>query len=237
MKKIAVFVCLCTSLGAIGSFSKVQSTRAEGPEPARFQTGTIVGSVAIPALPPSRSARSLRYRRGTETQEVDTPESSEMSNVVIYLEGGVLEGSRSAGSRTPVLDQRDAEFIPHVLPIVKGTSVQIVNRDKTYHNVFSLSGAKKFNIGRRPTGEEVPVRFDKSGVVQVFCDIHSNMSAFIIVLDNPMFTQPSESGEFRITNVPAGVFTIQAWHERLSAPPQEVTVRAGANTTVNFTLQ
>lgn len=201
-------------------------------------TGVIEGVVTIPALPPSRPPRSSRYRRGAAQPEETSSDASDVGNVVIYVEGRGLDNARQVGGvRTPILDQRDAEFIPHVLPVVKGTSVQIVNRDRTYHNVFSLSSVKKFNIGRRPTGEEVPVNFDKSGVVQVFCDIHSNMSAFIVVLENPAFTQPSENGSFRLTNIPAGTFTVQAWHERLSAEPQQVSVRAGETVTVNFTLQ
>jgi len=228
--------CLIT-LPAFAFFYEVPNTKARDSLPIQEQTGTIVGTVTIPVLPPTRPARSSRYRRGTEAKETNTGGPSEVKSVVIYLEGLGLEGVRPAKSRTPMLDQRDAEFIPHVLPVVKGTSVQIVNRDRTYHNVFSLSNVKKFNIGRRPTGEEVPVSFEKSGVIQVFCDIHSNMSAFIVVLDNPMFTQPLENGEFHLTNIPAGRFTIKSWHERLSAPPQEVTVRAGENTKVDFTLR
>jgi plastocyanin len=154
----------------------------------------------------------------------------------VYLEGSGLDRAQR-DSRSAVLDQRDATFIPHVLPIVKGSTVRIVNRDKTYHNVFSLSPIKKFNIGRRPTGEEVPVTFDKTGIIQVFCDIHSHMSAFILVLNNSMFVQPSADGTFTLDDVPPGKYTIQAWHERFSAAPQSVTVTPGESVSVDFVLQ
>jgi len=160
----------------------------------------------------------------------------EVTNVVVYLEG---QGLESVHRTLPpaVLDQRNATFIPHILPILKGTTVKIVNRDKTYHNVFSLSSTKKFDIGRRPTGEEVPVTFDKTGTVQVFCDIHSHMSAFIIVLENSFFIQPRADGTFSLDGVPPGKYTIRAWHERFSAAPQTVTVTAGQTSSIDFMLQ
>ncbi|HEX9615616.1 MAG TPA: carboxypeptidase regulatory-like domain-containing protein, partial [Bacteroidota bacterium] len=243
LKKMTIIMTLSP---IVGIFFLIHTLTPSLPDPSEMTalppvqepTGVIEGTVTIPTLPPSRSPRSSRYRRGAQTPEVLSADDSEMGNVVIYLEGKGWEAvRRSSGSEKPVLDQRNAEFIPHVLPIVKGTSVRIVNRDRTYHNVFSLSSVKKFNIGRRPTGEEVPVSFEKSGVIQVFCDIHSNMSAFIVVLENPAFTQPSESGEFRLAGIPAGTFTVNAWHERLAAPSQQITVRAGETTKVSFTLQ
>lgn len=201
--------------------------------------GTIRGTVQlrdqVQIVP---RARVSRYRTSVPqpAEAAAVTSGPEVTNVVLYLEGKGLGDVRRA-ALPAVLDQRNAAFIPHVLPVVKGTSVRIVNRDKTYHNVFSLSSAKKFNIGRRPTGKEVPVEFDKSGVVQVFCDIHSNMSAFVLVLDNPMFVQPNESGEFELTNIPPGQYTLHAWHERLTAAPEQVTIRSGETVTVNFDLQ
>lgn len=206
---------------------------------AQERNGVIRGTVQVPiqvhVVP--RMVHAPGYRTSPVAPAGTTQrEEPEVTNVVVYLEGKGLEGvARSLP--TPVLDQRNASFIPHVLPIVKGMSVRIVNRDKTYHNVFSLSAIKKFNIGRRPTGEEVPVTFDKAGVVQVFCDIHSNMSATILVLDNPMFVQPSEDGSFELQDVPPGQYTVKAWHERFAAPPQQITVRSGETTTVTFEFQ
>lgn len=201
--------------------------------------GTISGLVELPAqVQAAKRERSSRYRSslpGESSAEAQKGAKPEATNVVIYLSGEGL-GQQNPSAK-PILDQRDADFIPHILPVVRGTSVRIVNRDKTYHNVFSLSSAKKFNIGRRPTGEEVPITFDKTGVVQVFCDIHSNMSAFVVVLDNSAFVQPQADGAYSLKNVPPGKYAVNAWHERFSASPQQVTVKAGEALTVNFTLQ
>lgn len=135
------------------------------------------------------------------------------------------------------MNQKNATFIPHVLPVLKGTTVEFVNEDKTYHNVFSLSSIKKFNIGRRPTGEVVPVRFDKTGVAEIFCDIHSYMSAFIVVLDNSYFAKPDARGFFKIENIPPGAYTMKVWHERLHCDDESVTVTAGGTTTVHPVLE
>jgi plastocyanin len=204
------------------------------------QNGTINGKIEMPPMPPALN-KQVPQRYGsysaTETSSRETKELfPEVANVVVYLEGAGLDKVQRDEHRA-VLDQRDATFFPHVLPIVKGTTVRIVNRDKTYHNVFSLSPTKKFNIGRRPTGEEAPVTFDKTGTVQVFCDIHSHMSAFILVLNNPMFVQPKADGTFTLDDVPPGKYTMQAWHERFSSVPQSVTVAPGQTVTVNFVLQ
>lgn len=199
--------------------------------------GTIRGRVNLPPqVQVAPRAQTSRYRKTPAKVPPSVGERPEVTNVVVYLEGPGLEKNQS-NSTSVVLDQKDATFVPHVLPIVQGTQVRIVNRDKTYHNVFSLSKAKKFNIGRRPRGEEVPVNFEKSGEVQVFCDIHSNMSAIILVLDNPMFVQPSDDGSFEIANIPPGQYTLNAWHERLSSPPKQVTIRPGETVTANFDFQ
>src|SRR3989304_835753 len=205
---------------------------------AQDRGGTIRGKVNLPAqVQVAPRAQTSRYRTSAPPDVSKTGvEKPEAANVVVYLEGAGLEKIEKS-TTTAVLDQRNATFVPHVLPIVKGTQVRIVNRDKTYHNVFSLSKVKKFNIGRRPTGEEVPVDFDKSGEGQVFCDIHSNMSAIILILDNPMFVQPNDEGFFEMKNIPPGDYTVNAWHERLNSPPKQVTVRPGEVVTVNFDFQ
>ena len=225
----AALFCLVAG-GAFPSGGRIERPLRED---ARLQdrSGCVVGRVELRASPQViRRERGGRYQSkgsmsGMSEHEV---KQSEQRNVVVYLEGGELEsvGQRSSSHR--VIDQREAAFSPHVLAIQKGTVVDFVNHDKTYHNVFSLSPAKKFNIGRRPAGEKVPVQFDKSGIVQVFCDIHSQMTAYVVVLDNPFFVHPDDDGVFRIDNVPPGTYTLKVWHERLSAPEQKIVIGAGA---------
>ncbi len=206
---------------------------------AQEKGGTISGTVAIPAAG-TQSRHTIERYGGYNTEDTEMKSKAmlppEVTNVVISLEGpGTSNLHRE--SRKVVLDQKDATFIPHVLPIPRGTTVEIVNQDKTYHNVFSLSPVKKFNIGRRPTGEEVPVTFDKAGVVPVFCDIHSHMNAYIVVLNTDIFTQPNADGSYELTGISPGTYTLHVWHEHFSTPPQQVVVKAGEVTTANFSLQ
>ena len=95
-------------------------------------------------------------------------------------------------------------FVPHVLPIVAGTTVDFPNNDHTYHNVFSLSKTKTFDLGRYAVGRSKSVRFDRPGIVRVFCDIHSHMSAFIIVFAHRYFALADIDGAYRLENVPPG---------------------------------
>ncbi len=215
-----------------GMFSPSPEVFAQG---ADAVTGSVRGTIELPpAGIITRRNRGARYR-GAVREADESPTNAEMTNVVVYLEGRNLSGRGE--NRKPVLDQRNATFVPHVLPIVKGETVDITNRDKTYHNVFSLSTPRKFNIGRRPTGEAVPVRFDESGVVQVFCDIHSHMTAFIVILENAFYSQPGKDGKFSIDGVPPGNYTVHVWHERYSANPQQVTVQSGKTVVTDFFLQ
>jgi plastocyanin len=204
------------------------------------ESGTVVGKVEIRSLPPTiRHERSAGYGVSGMMHDADVRQEkiSEQRNVVVYLEGGRLDAFHATESGRAEMDQQLARFIPHILAIQKGSVVDFTNHDKVYHNVFSLSPTRKFNIGRRPTGEAVPVQFDKPGVVQIFCDIHSQMTAYVVVLENPFFVQPADDGTFKIEHVPPGTYTIKAWHERLTSPDQKITVTAGTTATVNFVLE
>jgi plastocyanin len=204
------------------------------------QSGTVVGKVELRAgAQLIRRERGARYRTNESVQDADhqVEKVSEQKSVVVYLEGEKLEAVQSTKPSRIAIDQRNAVFSPHVLAIQKGTSVDFINHDKIYHNVFSLSPAKKFDIGRRPTGEAVPILFDRPGVVQVFCDIHSQMTAYVVVLDNPFFVHPDNDGTFKIDHVPPGTYTLRVWHERLTASDQKITVSPGGTVTAHLVLE
>jgi len=147
---------------------------------------------------------SARYARG----RADAAAAREAVPVVVWIDGAAPV-SRPA-SAPPVLNQKDTRFEPRMVVVVAGQTVRILNSDPIYHNVFSLSDVKRFNVGRRPAGEHVDVRFDKAGEVPVFCDIHSSMSATIRVL--PATTHQwvvlDGGGEFRFPQLPAGRYTV-----------------------------
>ena len=128
-----------------------------------------------------------------------------------------VEGA-SQGSETPnlksksIMDQRDMKFVPHVLPIRAGTTVQFPNNDKTFHNVFSASEAKKFDLGLYPSGQGRSVSFDKPGVVKILCNVHTDMEAFIIVKGHPYFAAADPRGNYRIGELPPGKYRLEVWH-------------------------
>jgi plastocyanin len=200
-------------------------------------TGRIEGNTI---LAPSLSARKVRFRLyssyGPGELPPRTPASSnELSNVVIHLEL-VAPGATAAGHRAATMEQLDERFAPHVLPVVVGSSVEFPNRDPVYHNVFSLSGTRTFDLGRYPKGASKSVRFDRPGVVQVFCHIHSDMSAVILVLPNAFHTTPDSSGRYVLDGVPPGEYRITAWHERIKPITRTIQVTAGASTNQDFSI-
>jgi plastocyanin len=171
--------------------------------------GTLIGRVDI------RRVISAPERRPGVT-DLGTPPARDLSDTrraVVYLETaprGAFDDPEPARAR---MDQRNETFVPHVLAVTAGTVVDFPNNDSTYHNVFSLSKAKKFDLGRYARGRSKAVRFDQPGIVRVFCDIHSHMSAFVLVFSHPYFAISDTDGRYRIDNVPPGTYTVVAWHE------------------------
>jgi plastocyanin len=164
----------------------------------------------------------------------DAPGAPEIRNVVVYLKDPPFHGTLTA-SRVE-LHQQNETFVPHVLAITKGSTVEFPNDDPFFHNVFSFSSAASFNLGRYPRGQSKPQKFTKAGLVKVFCDIHSHMSASILVLDHPYFDVPSVDGVYELADVPAGQYTIVGWHERVGERTTVVHVQAGRASTVDLTV-
>ena len=134
------------------------------------------------------------------------------------------------------VSQKGAMFNPHILPIVAGTTVEWPNKDDIFHNVYSDSEAKSFDLGLYKDPEVKRITFDKPGRVDIFCSIHSSMSCIVLVLRNPYFATTNKKGVYTIANVPAGTYKLKAWHERLPSDHQTITVPETGEVTVNFTL-
>jgi plastocyanin len=156
---------------------------------------------------------------------------------VVYLERAPLGAFEEGARGRVVMDQRGEAFLPYVLAVTVGTSVDFVNSDATYHNVFSLSKPKRFDLGRYARGRSKPVRFDRPGVVRVFCDIHSHMNAFILVFAHRFYSVTDEAGRYRIDDVPPGTYTIVVWSELAPQQSRPVTVPpSGGTVELNFAL-
>jgi len=159
---------------------------------------------------------------------------------VVYLETAPRPAFDSREEPHARMDQRNETFVPHVLAVVAGTTVDFPNDDRTYHNVFSLSKAKSFDLGRYATGKSKSVRFDHPGIVRVFCDIHSHMSAFILVFAHRYFAVTEDDGRYRLENVPPGNYTLTVWNETIrgEAPRRAVTIpEGGGDVDADFTVR
>ncbi len=135
-----------------------------------------------------------------------------------------------------VMDQRGLIFVPHVLPIVVGTTVAFLNHDPLAHNVFSISPAKRFNLGLYGPGTVRRMKFDKPGIVELLCNVHQEMSAYIVVLKNPYFARVQTDGAFRIADVPAGKHQVRFWQEQLGERTRAVEVPRDGTAVVNIAL-
>jgi plastocyanin len=156
---------------------------------------------------------------------------------IVYLETAPRGAFEHTEPRREVMNQRNETFLPHVLAITTGTAVEFPNSDPFFHNVFSLSKAARFDLGRYATGKSQTVRFDTPGIVRVFCEIHSHMNAFILVFSHPFFAVTDEAGRYRIDDVPPGSYSVVAWNEGLSSDPKPVTVPDGGLTELDFALR
>lgn len=135
----------------------------------------------------------------------------------------------------PVVDQKKLVFIPHVLPVILGTTVEFRNSDDVKHNIFSSRKSPTvFNLGTYSAGVVRSVTFDKPGVVSLLCNVHSEMSAYVVVVETPYFTTTDREGRFTIEGVPAGAYRLAFWHEAVASEAQAVVVEAGKASTVTW---
>ncbi len=195
--------------------------------------GAIRGRVELaraPAVPERRpGVADLVVPRGR-----DLPD---LNRSVVYLESAPTGAFDAAEPGRARMDQRNETFVPHVLAITVGTVVDFPNSDHFYHNVFSLSKASRFDLGRYAAGRSRSVEFDKPGIVRVFCEIHSHMNAFILVFAHPFFAVTNAEGAYRIDDVPAGTYNLIAWNEGTASDPRAVTVAGGSTAELDFTVR
>jgi len=223
------------ALGGVFLFPGAAPAQAPGGETGRIEGVAVIG--------PSLAARKTRFRLyshygpGSQPAAKRPAAGNELGHLVIYLDSVPPTAAPApAGSGRLAIEQINETFVPHVLPVARGSTVAFPNGDPFFHNVFSLSATHGFDLGRYPKGASKSVRFDRGGVVQTFCHIHSDMSAVILVLANPFFTVPDSSGRFSLDGIPAGEYRIVAWHERIKPIVRTVRVIAGHTTRVEYAI-
>jgi plastocyanin len=193
-----------------------------------FAQAAIEGRVELPAAP-AAPVMIKRYEIVTKGGVLATKPPL----AVVYLEGSFPKGNRIADKR---MSQKDLTFVPALLPIQMGTRVAFPNLDDTYHNIFSFSAAKRFDLGRYRSDETpIPsVVFDVPGLVTVRCDIHEHMRALILVVDTPHFAMSDADGRFRLSGLPTGHYTLKAWLSSKTTLERPVELSNGSTLHVNF---
>ena len=197
----------------------------------------ITGEIVIKRKLTKRTVTSSAsaYYRGPAVLSgpvsTEDPLAFERQHVVIYIEG--------AGPAEPVsavLTQQNRRFEPDLVVLPAGSTVSFPNRDLVFHNVFSLSKSKSFDLGNYAKDQTRTVTFNHPGVVFVNCHLHPNMSAAIVVTPNSWFTRADDKGQFRFSHLPPGRYTVTAWHKTGGAHKKNVEVKDGADASVSFLI-
>jgi len=158
----------------------------------------------------------------------------DMSQTVVYISGFKTK----APDKIMEIDQKKKRFVPYILPVVAGQRVRFPNQDKIYHNVFSISPLATFDLGQyKDVDPAGTVTFENYGVVPIYCNIHPKMIAYAVVLENTAFAVTDKKGAFRIDNLPAGTYTINAWRPKAKRVNRTIVVQAGQSTEVHMELK
>jgi len=195
-------------------------------------TGVIRGRVTESGVATAVGVRPLVGDLGSTSRDM-----TDRRRAVVYVDPAPRPALEELPAGRASMDQRHEEFIPHVLAITVGTVVDFPNDDTKFHNVFSLSRVKTFDLGRYPAGHSKAVQFDKPGIVPISCDIHTHMSAYVLVFNHPYFAVADEDGRYAIVNVPAGAYTLKVWSEVGQTDPRTVVVPDGQSVECDFRLE
>ncbi len=189
---------------------------------------SVEGTVALPAAGTAAQLTQRYQLKGGETMAPPEPPSA-----VVFLEGTFALATNPPP--TAQMTQKGLQFIPSLLPVQRGTRVSFPNKDGLYHNVFSYSKTKRFDLGRFLAEEPPPSQvFDAPGVVKLYCEIHDHMRATILVLDTPHFTRSATNGTFRLDGLPGGKFKLKAWLDEKTTLERDVELKPGATARVEF---
>ena len=191
-----------------------------------------LAALVLPLLAAAAVAWPGTISGTVELTEKGGRKASDLSDVVLYVEGSRLKPKPAAAT----VVMKGKAFSPRVVVVPVGGTVHFPNEDPIFHNAFSVSGENRFDMALYKRPKVGSFTFQHPGIVKVYCNIHPQMSAVIVVRDNPLFAKAASDGSFTIENVPAGRYTLRAWNERAGEAGQEVTVPETGTAAAHFTL-
>lgn len=186
--------------------------------------GLLFGLATVFVSAPAAHAQAVAAP-GTVSGTVAAPVAKHPAGAVIFVKQGPKPTAAQAAAQTAKMDQKGLVFLPRVLPIAKGWTVEFANSDPVAHSVFTLDG-EKYDLGTWPKGEVRKYTFTKPGVYRQLCKVHDDMLAFIVVLETPWFAVSDKAGAFTLRGLPPGKYTLGVWHEKLAAADLQVEVTA-----------
>jgi plastocyanin len=245
----ALGVALAVSALACGGGNKGSSV----PEPAPGATkidpataGDINGVVSFDGVAPKNEPIKMnadpvcvKENKTPQTQETYEVENGKLANVFVYVKDGLGNYAYDPPAGGVTIDQKGCRYHPHVFGIRVGQELTILNSDPTLHNIHALpKGNKEFNTGQPIQGMKTVQKFENKEVMVPFkCDVHGWMNAYVGVLDHPYFAVTKDDGKFELKDLPAGTYTIVAWHEKLGTQDQKVTLGEKESKDINFTFK
>jgi plastocyanin len=223
-------------LPAPAGASAMASTRAGAHATARAETprDAVIYVESMPTVPAKAEAHGKPGSKSKDTSlEKRAPERRPAAKRVV-ADAPRVSTAESDATPHAVIGQAEHRFLPRVLPVALGTKVFFENRDRVWHNAFSISPAKRFDLGKYPPRQTRAVTFDAPGVVQLYSDIDPSMAGFVFVSPSPIFTQPDAGGAFALPDLPAGTYTLKVWHPTLGRLTRRVEVTGQADAAVSL---
>jgi len=210
--------------------------------------GDVKGTVTLDGAAPKNEAIKMNadpvcVKQNSAPQFQETyavgADGKSLANVFVYVKDGLGNYQYDPPAGTAQIDQKNCRYHPHVFGMRVGQTLEIVNSDPTLHNIHALpKGNQEFNTGQPIQGMKTTHTFANKEVMVPFkCDVHGWMNAYVGVLDHPYYTTTGADGKFEIKGLPPGTYTIEAWHEKLGATTQSVTIAAKESKELNFTLK
>jgi len=229
-------------LPAVAALPGADAPACAAPKCAAAGLVEITGVITVNRKLTKRSVTAAvpLYQRGTTvglaSDTAEDPIAYERSRVIVYLEGSLPQASGATHHATFRMDQANRRFSPDLLVVPVGATVSFPNMDPIFHNIFSLSKAKEFDLGSYDKGDSRTVTFTKPGVVYVYCHLHPNMEGTIVVAPSHYFAQADASGHFHLPAVPPGEYTVVAWHKAAGFFRKQIVVEPGHAAAADFLI-